>query len=343
MWRIIGQDGIVSLLSRSLEKDNLSHAFLITGPSHVGKMTLAINIAQAINCGNADSPCDECDSCLKIKQGKHADVQVISLASGSDEEESKARTEISIDDIRQMKHTVSLPPFEGKHRAYIIEDAEYMSLEAANCLLKTLEEPATEAVFILLTANATLIPETVASRCQTLSLNPMPAAQIAQALVAVYHVDSEQASILSRLSRGCFDWALSAAQDEKVLESYREKRGKVLEAMSASLDERFNYAGVLSTQFGKGRASVYEILDIWLDVWRDVLLLRTGLGYIINNIDIEEALMSWSDMLDIQSIRDTIRAIQDAKEQLQMNANSRLVLEVMMLDVPARMGNIVKR
>jgi DNA polymerase-3 subunit delta' len=343
MWRIIGQDDIVSLLNSSLEKNNLSHAFLITGPPHVGKMTLAIDIAQAINCENADSPCGECSSCLKIKQGKHADVQVISLTSGSDEEEDKVRTEISIDDIRQMQHAVSLPPFEGKRRAFIIEDAEYMSLEAANCLLKTLEEPATGAVFILLTTNASLIPETVASRCQMLSLNPMPAAQIAQALVAAYHVDSEQASILSKLSRGCFGWALSAAQDEKVLGSYREKRDRVLVAMSASLDERFNYAGVLSTQFVKDRASVYEVLDIWLDVWRDMLLLRVGLRSIIHNIDIEETLISWAEVLDIHDIRDAIRAIQDAKEQLQLNANSRLVLEVMMLDVPARMGNIVKR
>jgi len=343
MWRVIGQDSLVSLLDRGLEKNNLSHAFLLAGPCHVGKMTLAVDVAQALNCERANPPCNECESCLKIQQGKHADVQVISLASGNDEDEGKARTEISIDDIRQIQHTVSLPPFEGKHKVFIIEGAECMSMEAANCLLKTLEEPVTQAVFILLTTNASLLPETVLSRCQKLSLNPVPAVEIEKALIADYHVEPERASVLSRLSHGCFGWALSAVQDEKVLENYREKRAKALDIMSASLNERFSYAGTLSTQFAKDRSFVYEILDIWLDIWRDMLLLKAGLQDAVSNIDIKDSLALWVGALDIQGIRDSIKAIQDAKVQLNLNANSRLVLEVMMLDLPVRAGNIVKR
>ena len=342
MWRVIGQESVVSLLKNSLKKKSLSHAFLISGPNHVGKMTLAVDIAQAINCERDNPPCGECGSCLKIQQGKHADIQIISLIP-QNEEDDKARTEISIDDIRQIQHTVSLPPFEGKHKAFIIEGAESMSIEAANCLLKTLEEPVTQAVFMLLTTNDGLIPETVASRCQKISLNPIAASEIEKILITDYDIDSQKAIVLSRLSHGCFGWALSAAQDERVLADYFEKRSKVLEMIAAVLQERFSYAGTLSTQFAKDRAAVYEILDIWLDIWRDILLLKAGLAESVDNIDIEKQLTQWSAAIDIACIRNSIQAIHEAKKRLDLNANSRLVLEVMMLDIPMMTDNIVKR
>ena len=343
MWRITGQEDVVSLLSRGLEKKSLAHAFLISGPPHIGKMTLAVDIAQAVNCLKIPPPCGKCQSCLKIQQGKHADVHVISLAAQNDEEEGKTRTEISIDDIRQIQHAVSLPPFEGKHKAFIIDDAESMSIEAANCLLKTLEEPVTQAVFMLLTTNASLIPETIVSRCQKISLKPIEASEIEKILITDYDIDSQKAAVLSRLSHGCFGWALSAAQDEKILEDYFEKRSRVLEAMAASLQERFSYAGTLSTQFSRDRASVYDIMDIWLDIWRDLLLLKTELPDSVNNIDIAGQLKQWAATIGLNAIRDSIQAIQEAKIQLALNANARLVLEVMMLDIPVMAGNTVKR
>lgn len=342
MWRVTGQVNVISLLNSSLTKKTLSHAFLISGPAHVGKMTLAVDIAQAINCERINPPCGQCESCLKIQQGKHADIQVISLASQNDEDDGKTRTEISIDDIRQIQHTVSLPPFEGKHKAFIIEGAESMSIEAANCLLKTLEEPATEAVFMLLTTNIGSIPETIISRCQQISLNPIAASEIEKTLITDYDIDREKAVVLSRLSHGCFGWALAAAQDDKILESYFEKRIKVLEIISAGLPERFSYAGTLSTQFSKDRAAVYEILDIWLDIWRDMLLLKAGLLESVNNIDMAGQLKQWSAGIEIDAVRNTIQAIQEAKGQLNLNVNSKLVLEVMLLDIPVMAGNMVK-
>jgi DNA polymerase-3 subunit delta' len=343
MWRVIGQEDAVSLLKNSLEKNNLSHAFLISGPRHVGKMTLALDIAQAINCERNNPPCNECASCIKIINGKHADIQIISLISENSEEEGKTRTEISIDDIRQIQHTVSLPPFEGKHKVFIIEGAESMSIEAANCLLKTLEEPVTRAVFILLTSNVSLIPETVASRCQKITLNLVAAEKIEKTLTKDYDIDDEKAHLLSRLCHGCFGWALSAAQDDKVLEGYFEKRSKVIEIIEANLQERFSYAGTLATQFGKDRAAVYETLDMWLDIWRDMLLLKAELAEEINNIDIEKKLKHWSSAMDMRDIRNSISAIQETKVRLDLNANSRLVLEVLMLDIPVMASNTIKR
>ena len=112
MWQIIGQTRTVSLLQHSLESKTLAHAYLIVGPPHVGKMTLAINLAQALNCEAAERPCLECASCQKIASAGHADVQVIGLTQNEDSTEAKL---IGIDQIKQILHSASLPPFEGSY------------------------------------------------------------------------------------------------------------------------------------------------------------------------------------------------------------------------------------
>jgi DNA polymerase-3 subunit delta' len=150
MWPVIGQDKIVSLFKLGLQKKAVAHAYLLAGPHHVGKMTLALGLAQALNCEGSEPPCGECPSCQKILQLRHADVQVVDLNSGDTD---KALTEISIDQIRQMEHQANLPPFEGKYKVFIINEAQQMSGEAANCLLKTLEEPVGRVVLIRITSN----------------------------------------------------------------------------------------------------------------------------------------------------------------------------------------------
>ena len=100
MWQVVGQTRVVSLLQHSLEKGALAHAYLLIGPAHVGKMTLALNLAQALNCEAAQPPCGECAPCQKITSGKHADVQIIGLTSNGNSAEAKHRAEISIDQVR---------------------------------------------------------------------------------------------------------------------------------------------------------------------------------------------------------------------------------------------------
>ncbi|TET38214.1 MAG: AAA family ATPase, partial [Dehalococcoidia bacterium] len=166
MWQVIGHEKAVALLERSMKGGKLSHAYLFVGPPHVGKMTLAMNLAQALNCRGEERPCGECPQCRRIARGVHADVQVIGL---------EGRMEIGIDQIREMQHAASLKPFEGRNRVFIIDGADHLSHEAANCLLKTLEEPPPNDQLILLAANERLLLPTVLSRCQKLELGPLPA------------------------------------------------------------------------------------------------------------------------------------------------------------------------
>lgn len=334
MWNIIGQERVVSLLQRSLETDSLAHAYLFNGPAHVGKMTLALDLARALNCPEAEPPCGQCDSCRKITGGGHADVQIIGLEKSDDSPEARQRTEISIEQIRDVQHSASLPPFEGRCRVYIIDKAELLSIEAANCLLKTLEEPIGRVVFILLTANSGLLPETVISRCQTVVLAPAPLPEIETALTEKWSVNPEKAALLARLSHGCLGWAVSAAGDDGIINQRAEWLDRLIEIISADSDEKFTYAAQLATQFARNRASVQERLALWLDWWRDLLLVKAGSGDNITNIDRLEPLTGMSENFSLGQIRGFIESILEAGSQLKANANARLVLEVLMLDIP---------
>jgi len=320
----------VSLLQRSLETDSLAHAYLFIGPTHVGKMTLALNLAQALNCQATEPPCGECASCQKIASTKHADVQIIGLSRDGDSAEARSRAEISIDQIRQIQHSASLPPFEGRHKVFIIDGVEFFSTEAANCLLKTLEEPVGKVIFILLTANERLLPATVISRCQRVELLPLTVTEVETALSINWDIEPQKAELLAKLSHGCLGWALNDA----LLQRWAECRDKSLDIMNGDFEERIAYATQLTTQFSQNRGLVQEILDLWLDWWRDLLLIKVGLTDAVTNIDRVATLADMAKSYRLVQIKTFIDSIRAAGEQLRQNANPQLVLEVLMISIP---------
>jgi len=222
-----------------------------------------------------------------------------------------------------------------------------LSTEAANCLLKTLEEPIGKVVFILLTTDDGLLPATVVSRCQRLELSPLPATEVEAALNSRWGIESQKAKLLSRLSHGCLGWALSAAFDDSLLQQRAEKMDRLLDILQADYEERFAYATQLAAQFIQDRRSVQEVLDLWLDYWRDLLLVKIGCGDIITNVDQLDMLVEMAKGYRLAKIKAFINSIQVAGEQLRQNANPRLVLEVLMLDMPGKErrseGNLAMR
>jgi len=335
VWQVVGQTKVVSLLQRSLERETVAHAYLVVGPPHVGKMTLALDLAKALNCEASDPPCGMCDSCQKIALAKHADVQIIGLSSDGNSVD-KPRVEISIDQIRQMQHSASFPPFEGRCKVFIIDRAELLSDEAANCLLKTLEEPVGKVVFMLLTINDRLLPATVISRCQRLELPPLAATEVEAALKSRWGLEPQKARLLARLCHGCLGWALSAAFDGGLLQQRAERMDRLLSTIEADCEERFAYATQLAAQFSQNRRLVQEILDLWLDYWRDLLLIKAGCDDAITNADMLATLVDQAKGYNLFQIKSVINSIQAADEQLRQNANPRLVLEVLMLSIPRK-------
>ncbi len=336
MWQVVGQTRVVSLLQHGLERGTLAHAYLLVGPRHVGKMTLALKLAQALNCEAAERPCGVCASCQKIALAKHADVQIIGLTRGGDSAEARSRAEIGIDQIREMQHSSSLPPFEGEYKVFIIDGAEFLSSEAANCLLKTLEEPVDKIVFILLTVNDRLLPSTVISRCQRLELSPPAAGEVEAVLCSGWGIDQQRAKLLARLSHGCLGWAISAASGDGLLQQRTEKLDRLLNIINADYEERFTYVAQLVALFRKSRELVQEILYLWLDWWRDLMLVKVDCSDSVTNVDSEAILVKIAGGYNLAQIRAFIESIQAAGKQLRQNANPQLVLEVLMLSIPGR-------
>ncbi len=183
MWNTIGHERAVTHLKLGLEKGQLSHAYLLTGPRQVGKMSLAMDLARALNCLGDERPCGVCDQCGRIERGLHADVRIAGVEAGTSRG-GGSRTSIGIDQVREVQREASLKPYEGRYRVFVVDGAEHVTSEAANSLLKTLEEPPDQVVIALLAPDVDVLPPTVVSRCQRLDLSPTTSAVLRSSLMA---------------------------------------------------------------------------------------------------------------------------------------------------------------
>jgi len=191
-------------------------------------------------------------------------------------------------------------------------------------------------LIILLTVNDLMLPLTVVSRCQRIELLPVPAYTIEQALVEHWQVETEKARVLSRICRGAIGWAVSAALDESLIEERALRLAELQGLADASLEKRFEFAASLATKFSKSRDSVNEMLMLWLEWWRDLLLVREKCEQFITNSGQEPALHRNAEGYSLTAIRNFIEAIREALGQLESNANPRLALEVLMLSIPTK-------
>ena len=327
MWQVIGQDKILSLLDYGLKTNAIAHAYLLAGPRHVGKGTLAINLAQALNCDGPEVPCGECRSCQRIREGKHADVTPIGLDS---------RTEISIDDIRGLQRLANLPPYEGKCKVFIIDEAESLSTEAANSLLKILEEPPPRVVWLLLAAEEERLLPTITSRCQRLELKPVPSERVQDVLINSYNVDADKAKLLTQLCHGRLGWALSALADGDVLEQRSQRIDRLASLLTAGIEQRFAYAQELANQFSQDRKAGAEVTESWLDWWRDLMLIKGGCQEVVINVDYRTVLEEQARGLSLSEIKEFLANLGLLQEAISKNVNPRLAWEWLMLNLPRR-------
>ena len=341
MFRTVGHDKAVKALTRALDNDGIAHAYLLAGPPQVGKMTLAMDIACAVNCvadeqpnmfGEVEpKPCNTCGPCDRITRGLHTDVRVVGLG-----EDSRGRTQtlISIDQVREVQREASLRPSEGRYRVFVFDRAEYLSQGAATALLKTLEEPPDQVIFILAATDSDRMLPTISSRCQTYKLRPVRQSVIADHLRSEYGAEEEAAEEIARLSEGRIGWAINTVADPTVLEAIEEKVATVESVVRAGLETRFEYAEKLARAFTRDRDAVRDELAVWLEWWRDMMVVKAGLPRYVKHLARLDTFQAGAGKVTVEEVAAAVSAVEETARRLDRNANARLALDNMMLAMP---------
>lgn len=319
---ILGQEKAIAVLQNALRHDRVPQAYLFSGYEGVGKKFTAVTLAKALNCREReDDSCDQCLSCHKIESGNHPDVRII-------EPDGQF---IKIDQVRELQRDANFKPFEGKKKVYIIDYAEAMRPETANALLKTLEEPSSECVLILVTANVYALLPTVISRCQFVRFVSLGVGKLTELLIQKKQVEPERARLIASLSEGCPGRAL--AMDAMDTLEKRDIVERLLKTISSGLQD----VRVLFTQvetFMENRTEIQDFLDIMLVWYRDMYILHEqGDSSLVANSDAIARLSQTANQLSAWQIRRLFDIVYHAKLDILRNANRQLALEIMLISL----------
>lgn len=330
-WDMIGHEHAINTLRRAITSQRVRHAYLLAGPAHIGKTLLARRFAQTLLCtGTADSapdripanPCHTCLSCRKVLHFNHPDVHYIARPPD--------RQFILIEQVRALQSDSARKTLEGRRNIFIIEGMHEMNLQAANCFLKTLEEPEPDVVLILTVPDPSVLLPTILSRVQSVPLHLLTTMQIRQALQARWHVADEDAALISALAAGRMGWAVRAVEDEDMLAERQTQLEMLTRLLSLSKVQRFDMAQKISAEGDK----IQSILELWLLWWRDLMLIAYNCQDLIVNVDMRALLQKHAAKVNPGESQRMIRNILHTLEVLDQNVNARMALEVLMLDMP---------
>ena len=226
---------------------------------------------------------------------------------------------------------MALAPLEGTWQIAVLDRFELATPGAANALLKTLEEPPPSVILVLLAQQAEALLPTIVSRCQVLALRPIPRQLIEQALIERWQATNEKARLLSHICGGRLGWAVSATTTPALLEHRAQKLEDLFSLLHSKRVARFAYAEALARE---DPASILESLELWAGWWRDVLLLTSHSSVPLTNIDRRAELVQAGDLCSVSTVQAVLSALQNTLSHLSHNANTRLALEVLLLDWP---------
>lgn len=296
-WNIIGHEKQLAMLENDISSGNLAHAYLLCGPSHVGKYTVAKKIAYILQCPN--NFCGKCSTCVQIRKGSHIDTM----------EYPNDRESIKIEQVRDIINRAVMSG-QSRYKIVLMQSIERMTPEAANCFLKTLEEPTENTVFIMTTSHVREILPTIVSRSRIIRFHAFSTQFLSEMLGQLYpESDAETIENVSRLALGKTGSALDLMNQPDLLASNLKLYKDVLFLLGTeNIVERFKYLDDIAEDEGKRR----EFLNVMLHVLRSKLL-ETPRG------------------IESERFIRLISAVENAKSSLKQNVNTRLVLENLML------------
>jgi DNA polymerase-3 subunit delta' len=324
-WGVIGHEWAVNLLAENVALGHERHAYLFTGPSGIGRRTLALRFAQSLNCQTPSvpgQPCRTCSNCMRIEQMLHPDLIVVMA-------ENEGET-LKIDQVRELQHTLSLAPYEARYRIALILRFEEANSSSANAMLKTLEEPPDHVVIILTAKSAENLLPTIVSRCEVLRLRTLSMDETARGLQIIKGVPQELAEKLAHISDGRPGYAIRLYEQPRLLEQRQSWLDELIQLLATSRRERFAFVrGAVDN-----KEELRSELQVWLTFWRDVLLCVNKMNRSITNLDYSTQIQKLAAVTDLRKAQFHVSAIERTIEFIDHNVNARLALEVLLMDFP---------
>lgn len=325
-WNVVGHEWALEFIQGALARDRLAHAYLFLGPAHVGKRTVALELARAINCTGEQRPCGTCRSCRLAHAGSHPAITTV-RGMGS-------HGAFLVEQVRDLRRDANLTVLEGKWRVFILCGMEMSNESASNALLKILEEPPARVIWILTATSSELVPATIISRCQVLWLRPTGRQLIESALVEQWGIPIEKAALCARLSGGRMGKALELSQNEGALAKTKEILEQHLQLLRAGLVERFAAAALLSRR----PEEIHPLLEVWATWWHDILLSKAGLESSCTYTDRSEERRAAASQYAHSDIFHALSGLQSCADHIDKNVNARLAMEQLMLRLPSAGG-----
>lgn len=314
---IVGHDENISVLKAMLKSGRIPHALLFVGADGIGKSIVAKTFAAGLLCTSEDKPCGLCQACCRVKNMTHPDLFVISPDGAS----------IKIDQVRELQREAALAPYYGKRRVGIIEAAETMTTQAANSFLKTLEEPAGDTVFILVSSARQQLLDTIISRCRIMPFYVLSAAVLTKALIE-RGVTAELAKTAAHISGGRMGTALKLVSHDG-LALRNQALDVIVKLPDCEMTDIWEVAACFDNFDREQALNVYKYLALIL---RDLLIyLSMGNTELLFNIDLAGQLARCAHNWSEHSLIKALRAVEDARKALAANANIRLTSEALLI------------
>lgn len=317
-WKnVIGHNENIARLKTFMQRDKMPHALLFVGPEGIGKLLVAQMMAAALFCSEPERPCGKCASCRAFLAATHPDLVVV-------EPDGQA---IKIEQIRQLQKEVSLAPYLTDKRIVILKNADKMTLPAANSLLKTLEEPVGNVVFILLADQRQLLLDTILSRCMTILFQPLTIDELTEALLKT-GAPEQEAAVIAHLAEGSLSKALQLREQDGL-----QLRNQALEFLSVMESISMETLWKMSAEIGEMERSKLQGLILYFNLLlRDILILHCDEDSdLLCNIDIRETLAQLRIEWPKRKIFFALNEIINMQKMLRANGNARLVIEQFMI------------
>ncbi len=328
--QILGHDWAVKLLQQHIASGETRHAYLFSGPPGVGRRTLALRFAQALNCLQPPAPgvpCGTCRTCQQIGRLQQPDLSIVQGEDGG---------VLKVEQVRELQHSLSLTPYDARYRVALLLNFQSANPSAQNALLKTLEEAPERAILLLTTDTPESLLPTITSRCETLRLRPLPVGELAHALTERWSLPEDEAVLLAHLSGGRVGYALSLHESPELLEQRQGWLEDLHMLLVASRRERFAYAESVTKRRDRAvtRENLRSMFGAWLSYWRDLLLTCSGSSAPLINRDWAESLRDLSRQIGPSTARACAANLEQAITRLDANLNFQLLTEVVLLDWP---------